>query len=210
MNTLEQKGPLHLRDINRARQFYNPLIGLDMPRLRALLEQGERGVNSQLQDLYRMAEKRHSTLLALKTRRVGEVKKLSWDIKIPSKLPRGITAQQADRQANFLRDAYERIENLPAAFECKAGASFRGYSHLEKHFEDDDPNLPVVKLQPVPQWHMLRSQETWDWVYDPTARNAVTTAIPIDPSNFIIREVEAPLNELGAICYLRTSVGDKN
>ena len=59
----------------------------------------------------------------------------------------------AARQAAFLRDAYERIENLREAVQFLALAEFRGYAHLEKNH---DARGRVSELRPVPQWFWAR------------------------------------------------------
>lgn len=207
---MANKPPLHLRELARQRDYYNPLRGLDMPRVVRLLEDGERGLHSDLQWLYRSMEKRDATVMALKKRRLSALKKLDWDIKVRSDLPPGVSKAQANAQAEYLRAAYEQIENLPDAIEFLALASFRGFSHLEKRFEDDNPSLPVIRLQPVPQWHWVRHHETWDWLYDPRAENNWSAGVPIDPANFIIREVEDPINEIALIAFLRKNMSQKD
>jgi phage gp29-like protein len=204
------KPPIHLRDINRARDYYNPLRGLDVGRVIRLLEDGERGRYHDLQKLNRSAEKRHPTLKALKARRLGALKKLDWSVKVPSELPDGINAAQAERQRVFLRGAYEQIENLPQAFEFLALPSFRGYSHLEPRHRDDDPSEPITRLNPVPQWHWLRDSQTWAWRYDADARGCEATSVEIDPEEFIIREVDDPLCEIALLCLVRRNIAKKD
>ncbi|MBI5771909.1 MAG: DUF935 family protein [Verrucomicrobia bacterium] len=203
--------PLHIRNLNRARDWYNPLRGLNVQRVVALLEEGERGKYDALQKLNRMAEKRHPTLRALKHRRLAALKKLDWDVKVPSELPAGITAAQAAAQQRTLRTAYEAIGNLPEVFEWLALPTFRGFSHLEPRHLDDDPAAPIVRLNPVPQWHWGRNPDNFDeWLYDAEARGSLTSAVPVDPAGFIIREVDDPLYEIALLCFLRRNLAKKN
>lgn len=202
--------PLHLQEINRARDYYNPLRGLNIPRVVNLLDDAERGKYDELQKLNRMTEKRHPTLKGLKARRLSALKKLDWDVKIPDPLPAGVTAAQAAAQQSYLRTQYDLIENLPQTFECLALPSFRGYTHLEKRHQDDDPSQPITRLNFVPQWHWLRDPNTWEWKYDPNARHDLARAVPIDPANFIIREVDDPLCEIALLCYLRRGLAKKD
>lgn len=204
------KGPTHLQERNRARDYYNPLRGLDMPKLVRLLEEGERGMWGDLQWLYRSVEKRDATVKGLKARRLSELKKLDWDIKIPDKLPDGVTQAQAEAQAKLLRARYEAIENLPQAFEFLALASFRGFAHLEPRYQDDKPALPIVRLEPVPQWHWVRHPETWAWVYDPRAESNWSMGTAIEPSEWIIREIDDPINEIAVIAFLRKNMSQKD
>jgi phage gp29-like protein len=196
----------HRQQINRAREYYNPLRGLDIPRLVRLLDEGERGQYADLQKLYRVMEKRYYVLLALKARRLSALKKLNWSIKIPDELPPGITEAQAKAQADHLRAAYERIVNLPQAVAHLALASFRGYSHLEKH---DGPE-GVTRLEPVPHEHFFRDQQSWEWRYDPTARNQVSGSTRLADAGFITREVDAPLDEIAVLCGLRANMSKKD
>ncbi|MBI5689260.1 MAG: DUF935 family protein [Verrucomicrobia bacterium] len=203
--------PLHVRELNRAREWYNPLRGLDVQRVVALLEEAERGKYDGLQKLNRMAEKRHPALRALKRRRLAALKKLDWSIKVPETLPRGMTVAQADAQAKFLRGRYEGIENLPEAIEFMGLAEFRIFSHLEKHYEDGDERAPITRLQPVPQWHWCRDQEDFGlWRYDAEARGNFTTATGIEPANFIIREVDDALCEVALLCFIRRGLAKRN
>ncbi|WP_221029910.1 phage portal protein family protein [Actomonas aquatica] len=204
------KGLIHLQERNRARDYYNPLRGLDMPRLVRLIEEGERGMFGDLQWLYRTIEKRDATVKGLKARRLSELKKLDWDIQIPDKLPRGFTAKQAERQATTLRERYERIENLPQSFEALALASFRGFAHLEPHYQDNNRSLPIVRLEPVPQWHWVRHPDNWEWIYDATAESNWTMGTPIDPRSWIIRTVDDPINEIASIAFLRKNMSQKD
>ena len=61
---------------------YNPLRGLTIPLLVAMLEQGERGNYARLQWLYRYVEKRNSTLRAVLQRRQASMTRLDWDIRL--------------------------------------------------------------------------------------------------------------------------------
>lgn len=204
------KAPLHLREYNRAREYYNPLRGLDIPRAVRLIEEAERGRYCDLQKLNRTMEKRHPTLRALKARRLAAIKKLDWSIKIRSELPPGITEAQAERQRVSLRAHYEPIGNLPQAFEFLAIGSFRGFSHLEPHYLDHDASAPIVALNPVPQYHWLRDQETFAWRYDAAANGTESGSVLIEPTDFIIREVEDPLYEIALLCGIRRAFGKKN
>ncbi|MCX6952905.1 MAG: DUF935 family protein [Verrucomicrobia bacterium] len=195
--------PLHIAEINRARDYYNPMIGLTMPRLVRLFDEAERGRYDELQKLNRVAEKRHPTLRALKSRRLSALKELDWSVKAVAELPRGATAAQADAQALFLQETYAQIENLPQAAEFLALATFRGFAHLEPRHRDDDPSQPITRLVPVPQWHWGRDPATWQWRYDPAARGDSTTSVVIEPADFIIREIDDPLCEIALTCLVR-------
>jgi phage gp29-like protein len=202
--------PLHRDSHRRQREFYNPLRGLDLERAVRLLEEAERGRTADLQWLYRMVEKRDSTVKGLKLRRLTALQKLDWDIKIPSRLPRGMTPAMAQAQADSLRAMYDEIENLPAAIEHMALATFRGYAHLEKHYYANNPALPVIWLEPVEQWFMVRHPRTWEWVYDGSGQGNYSSGTLISPRHFVTRELDDPVNEIALIAYLRKNLSQKD
>lgn len=197
---------IHVKRANRWRAQYNPLRGLTMQRAVALLEAGERGDYADLQWTYRSIEKREPTLRALKRLRIGAIKKLDWDIKLVDEADAAI----AERQAATLRSAYERISNLTEAISFLALAEFRGFAHLEKRYQGDDPSAAVVRLEPVEQWHWGRDTVYGDWRYNADASTGSNRGVSIEPRHFVIRQVEDPVNEIGFICYLRKNLSQKD
>jgi phage gp29-like protein len=189
---------------------YNPLRGLTIPLLVAMLEQGERGNYARLQWLYRYIEKRNSTLRAVLQRRQASMTRLDWDIRQaepggPSLGDRRLPA----RQAAVLREAYERIGNLREAVTFLALAEFRGYAHLERHF---DAQGRTVRLEPVPQWFWARLGPDAPWQYNAMARPGLP--LPQDPvldaEKFIYREYDAPIDEIAVIAHVRQSLSQKD
>jgi phage gp29-like protein len=213
-----------LKAVAKWRAQYNPLRGLTFQRAVGMLEEGERGAYADLQWLYRYIEKRDPTLRGLKRLRLAAISKLDWDIKVvpPKRRTKAwerrvrnlfgnrAPDQIAEEQANALRDAYDRIDNLKQAIAFLALAEFRGFSHLEKIYERDKPALGVVRLDPVPQWHWCRDTLYGPWQYDPQASSGRTSAQPIDTRHFIIREIDDPINEIGLIVYLRKNLSQKD
>lgn len=195
--------PLTLKRANRWRAQYNPLRGLTIQRAVSLLEEGERGRYADLQWLYRSIEKREATLRALKRLRLAAIGRLDWDIKMVDDSP------AAKTQADALRAAYDAIENLNEAIKFLALAEFRGFAHLEKRYQDDNPANPVTCLEKVEQWHWAREDLYSPWHYDADASGRVHGE-PIDPAHFIIREVDDPINEIGLIAYLRKNLSQKD
>jgi len=190
------------------RTQYNPLRGLTIQLLVAMLEQGERGNYARLQWLYRFVEKRNSTLRAVLQRRQASITRLDWDIRTRSDAamsPRSLAA----RQAAFLRDAYERIENLREAITFLALADFRGYAHLERHF---DAQGRVTKLAPVPQWFWARLGPDAPWQYNAQARPGLPMPQDpvLDPELFIVREMDSPIDEVAVIAHVRQSLSQKD
>jgi phage gp29-like protein len=192
------------------RAQFNPLRGLTMPRLVAMLEMAERGDYARLQWLYRFVEKRNSTLRAVLQRRQAALTRLDWDIRL-----RDVSAAEANprslaaRQGAVLREAYERISNLREAVTFLALAEFRGYAHLERHF---DQRGRTVRLEPVPQWFWARLGPEAPWQYNALARPGLPMPQDpvLDPARFIYREADAPIDEIAVIAHVRQSLSQKD
>jgi len=119
--------------------------------------------------------------------------------------PRSLAA----RQAAFLRDAYERIANLREAITFLALAEFRGYAHLERHF---DSRGRTVRLQPVPQWFWARLGPDAPWQYNAEARPGLPMPqYPVlDPAQILYREVDSPIDEIALIAHIRQGLSQKD
>jgi phage gp29-like protein len=198
----------NLQSVYNWRAQYNPLRGLSLPQVVAMLEAGERGDYARLQWLYRFVEKRNPTLRAVLQRRQGALTRLDWDVRTRAGSatdPRSL----AVRQAAALRDAYERIDNLREAVTFLASAEFRGYAHLERHV---DSAGRTVRLQPVPQWFWARLGPEAPWQYNAQARPGLPMpGDPVlDPKRFIVRETHAPIDEIAVIAHVRQSLSQKD
>jgi phage gp29-like protein len=88
-------------------------------------------------------------------------------------------------------------------------AEFRGYAHLERH---DDAQGRTVRLEPVPQWFWARLGPDAPWQYNALARPGLS--MPQDPvmnpERFILRECEAPIDEVAVIAHVRQSLSQKD
>ena len=191
------------------RAQYNPLRGLTLTQAVAMLEQGERGNYARLQWLYRFVEKRNPTLRGVLQRRQASMTRLDWDIRVRSDAASSSPRSLAARQAAFLRDAYERVSNLREAVTFLALAEFRGYAHLERHF---DAQRRTVRLEPVPQWFWARLGPEAPWQYNAQARPGLP--VPGDPAidreRFIWREFDSPIDEVALIAHVRQNLSQKD
>jgi phage gp29-like protein len=198
----------NLQHASNWRSQYNPLRGLTIAQVVAMLEAGERGDYARLQWLYRFIEKRNSTLRAVLQRREASLRRLDWDIHLREG---DATASRslAARQAAALRSAYERIENLRKAVTFLSLAEFRGYAHVERHM---DAQGRTVRLEPVPQWFWARMGAESPWQYNAQARPGLP--MPDDPlleaGRFIVREVAAPIDEVALIAHVRQSLSQRD
>lgn len=191
------------------RAQFNPLRGLTIAQLVAMLEAAERGNYARLQWLYRFVEKRNSTLRAVLQRRQASMTRLDWDIRVRDVNLAANPRTLAARQAAVLRDAYERIENLREAVTFLALAEFRGYAHLERHF---DRQGRTVWLKPVPQWFWARLGPDAPWQYNAMARPGLPMPgdPELDPAKFIYRENDSPIDEIAVIAHVRQSLSQKD
>ena len=192
------------------RAQYNPLRGLTIAQLVTMLEAAERGNYARLQWLYRFVEKRNSTLRAVLQRRQASLTRLDWDIRLrDGKTPSLGDRRLPARQAAVLREAYERIENLREAVTFLALAEFRGYAHLERHF---DRQGRTVALKPVPQWFWARLGPDAPWQYNAMARPGLPMPDDpvLDPARIIFREFDSPVDEIAVIAHVRQSLSQKD
>lgn len=185
------------------RQQYNPLRALSITRIVGMLEQNEYGYHAELQWLYRFIEKRDATLRALKWRRLSSLKRLNWTVKVKEEFA---NERDAKIQQVALTEVYNGIDNLKKSFEFLALASFRGYSHLEKHF-DGEGN--VTHLEPVPQWFWTQKFPDMSWLFNKTAQQT-NNGVPIDPESFIIRECDDAINEVAVVAFIRKNMSQKD
>lgn len=203
-----------VRKANRWRDTWNPLRSLTIARAIALLEDGVRGEFADLQWTYQAIERRYPVLRAVKARRSAALLKLDWDIKIPDDLPAG-QKSLAEKQQIALREVYEGIANLREALRFLALAEFRGFAHLQKHRGDGGA---IRELHWLPQWNWVREGTFGPWAYNPEARQTGIASLPrenvlgegLDRGEFVVRECESPINEVGLIACVRAAMGEKD
>jgi phage gp29-like protein len=192
------------------RQNYNPMIGLAMTKARCLLEAGVRGEFADLQWTYRFIEERYATLFGLIERHSSALLELDWKIKTVQKLPKGATQAMADAQAAHLRECYDRIDNLRQAFDFLVLAKFRGFSHLQKHYDDEGK---VKHFEQLDQWCWVRQGLYGPWYYNQEAQNVGYRSLPgkeIDESEFLIRTVDRPVGPIALFAAIASGMGKKD
>jgi phage gp29-like protein len=204
LNTVNYR--LHVASANQWRDSYNPLRSLTIARAVQMLEDGERGAMADLQWTFRYIEMQDATLGALVERRTSAIQELDWDIKTRSEIPAGKEAV-AERQAAALKAGYQRIENLSAAFEALAMASFRGYARLEKV---TDENGEVVELAPVDQWFWVRQGLYGRWQLNAGSTLGTNRGEDVPEPRFVSREVSRPINRVALIAFVRKALSQKD
>jgi phage gp29-like protein len=197
---------------NHWREYYNPLRALNMGRAIALYDFARRGLNAELQNVYREMEGLFPTLIGLIERRTSPLLEMDWSIKTmaPDKLPKGATPGMADDMASCLQDAYGKIDNLYDAIEWLELGAFRGYAHLEKIYASPGTaDLTVEHLEPVEQWHWTRKSMYAEWEYV-AAATQTNIGAPINYGQFVIHEVRRPLDRVALVLWMRASLCEKD
>lgn len=215
---------------NRWREYLNPLRGLSLTRLVALLEAGERGEYADLQWMYYYMERSDPMIFSILQRRRAALLDADWDIRrcptgagtarsqkseVRSQKGdvsrRGAEAQSGDEvlaeeQAAFLREAYDGIENFRDALGFLFTGLFRGYAHLEKNCGEDGE---IKRLEPVEQWFWVREGMFGEWEYNENAVSGRRRGAAIERENFVIFE-SAALNRMLAMLYVRRNLSQRD
>ncbi len=101
----------------------------------------------------------------------------------------------AEEQRDFLREAYDRIDNFRDAVGFLFTGIGRGFAHVEKHYgasglvERLEPvEQPSSRLRryAVPWWFWIRDGMFGDWEYNENAVSGRRKGIPIERDDFVI------------------------
>jgi len=205
---------------NAWRDAYNPLRGMNLARLMALLDAGERGQYADLQWFYHFMERSDPMVFSVMQRRRAVLLSCDWDVRQVAQEPGfrvrgsgkngqtegGFDQVLADEQAALLREAYDRVENLRDAVSFLFTGFFRGFGHLEKHYA---PSGLVTRLEPVEQWFWVRDGMYGAWEYNQNAVSGRKRGSAIDPANFVILDT-VPIDRLLALQYLGRTLTQKD
>jgi len=149
---------------NQWRENLNPLRGVTMERIVRMIEEGERGAMADVQWFYQSMERADSLIATVIARRKAALMSAEWNVRVEENAS---DPELAREQADFLISEYDRISNLREAVAFLATSAFRGYAHLEKHF---DKSGAIVKLESVEQWFWCRKGMFGEWQYNAGAK----------------------------------------
>lgn len=185
------------------RSNLNPLRQLTMPRATSLLEMSLRGYYADITWLYAHVERREHVMASLFERRQSTLGQCIWSIDLTEHAAKEESIQDAAKQQQeVLQEAFAQIDNLKEAWKWLGVAKFRGFAHLEKHY---DAKGQVKHLEPVPQWFWCRNWPNMRWQFNASALNS-NIGEQIESEHFVIREVPACLGELAVYDYIRKSL----
>lgn len=179
---------------------WNPLRGLTVNRVLSLLESAETGYLADLTWLYRYVERREPITTTLAERREAALSKCRWAVVKEEEVVRRLNGDPVlvEEQLAYLNSVFGKIDNLNEAWRWLGTAAFRGFAHLEKHY---DATGAVEHLQPVPQWFFGLMYPRHVYCYNEGAQNS-TRGEPIEEGHWIVRECERHIDELAAIFYV--------
>ena len=120
---------------NHWREYYNPLPGMNIQRARALYDFSRRGLNAELQNVYREMEGLFPTLIGLIERRTSPLLEMDWACKTMRSQIAARARARAWRRTRRRRCGMRmrEIDNLYEAIEWLELGAFRGYAHLGKN-----------------------------------------------------------------------------
>ena len=173
------------------RDYYNPIKGLTMARLISMEDQAERGQYADLQWFYYFMERSDVTVMSAIARRLSFLNSLDWEIRLVESADPTLAQEQAD----FLRYAYDQVENFKEASYVLALSLFRGYAHLEKIYAEQ--NSLVTHLQPIEQWFWIKKGMFGDWRFNPDSRSQESEGQIVSRQNFCIMESPALHRAIG-------------
>lgn len=184
---------------------HNPVRGLSAAKARALLEGYLRGEFTELMWAFGAPmvgiESADPDYLALIQRRLSRLGEMDWDIRTAD------DSAPAKRQAEELRRAYDKLDNLQEGITHLAMATFRGFAHVEVDLAHD-------RLVPVMQWNVARDGVRGDWKYNPDAAITGFDSLPeeyrVDPEKghwWLIREVARPVGAYALMKYFYAHLG---
>jgi phage gp29-like protein len=203
-----------LKAINRWRDSNNPLRGLTMPRAVSLMEQAQRGIMADLQWLYAAETGIEATdpdLMVIIERTLAGVADCEWEIALIPEDSLGFDRVLATEQAAFLKESYAQCDNLDDALEHLVMARFRGFAHVQPWLS---PDWSLEHLEPLPQHNMVRNGSRDEWAWNPRADQTAYTSMPAEnlltPDDYLILRAKRPVNRIGLIKYVRSTVSEKD
>jgi phage gp29-like protein len=198
---------------NTFRDRENPLRGLGFERALQLIESYRSGEFTELQWTYSHLEESDPDLLAIADRRISSIVEMDWNIIAGPRKGGAHDQFLAGEQKAYLREAYDRVDNLYEAIAHLASATFRGFAHVELQSLRSRLNQ-IDHLEPVDQWNIVRDGFKGPWKYNPDATAASFASLPaerlIPEDQFLIRVVRRHVDRVGLLKAIRTNLAERD
>lgn len=198
-------------NVNAWRDTLNPLRGLTIQRAVTLLESAQRGALADLQWTFEFVEQTDPDLVTLVERRTAAIGEMDYFIKLADAKTKGFDQALADDQAEALREAYTRIDNLYDAFDHFELAAFRGFSIAQPH---TDAAGEINHLELLDHWNFARDGRQGAWYWNPEAQNMAGKNLP--PANrladdeIMVHQVRRPIDRIGLVKFIRANMSEKD
>ncbi|HMO51249.1 MAG TPA: DUF935 family protein [Kiritimatiellia bacterium] len=158
-----------------------------MARIVAMEESANRGDLADLQWFWHHMVQTDVTVASAVAKRLSHINSLDWEIRIVETADPVLAQEQAD----VLRYAYDRIENLKEAVEKIALGIFSGHSHLEKVRTGYGPL--IARLEHIPPWYWIYDTKGKRWYFNPESKPGVHHGQPVDERDLVIFHPGDPL-----------------
>ncbi len=162
------------------RDHYNPLRGLTMSRIVGMEEAAQRGDMADLQWFWHHMAETDVTVASAVAKRLSHMQSLDWEIRTVETADPHL----AEEQAEVLRYAYERIENLQEAATKLAFAVFPGFTILEKI--STGMAEMVSRLEYIPCWHWNYDKVGDRWYFNAESRPGQLAGELANPRDLLI------------------------
>ncbi len=197
------------------REQLNPMRNLTMPAAVRMLEAGAQGMYADLQWAYASPdlgiEASDPDLSVIIERTVAGLSECSWQVKTISEETRNFDKVLAQEQEAAIREMYENCKNIKQAWEHLTMARFRGFSHLNPWYR---PDGTLERLEPLPQYSMIRESGTNNWAFNPDCRQTAYQSTPVsnrlDKSEYILMQSPRSVNRIGLVKTIRSNTDEKD
>lgn len=202
---------------NRWRDGLNPLSDLTFTRARALLENAQRGMITQLMWTYGAPmlgiECSNATILALIELRTSAMLDMEWKVRPDENAADQILAQD---QVEFLKARYNALENLYEAIAWFELGRFRGFASVQMQNEAGEASLDAKRLALLKQWNFVRDGSAGAFAWNPSASMVSFEALGEDAvidfkRDLILHfEVPRPINRIALMDRIARSLCEKD
>ena len=186
------------------REAYNPLYGFSPRRVTEMVDEYNRGAQTNLQWLLKWIEDEDAIYRAMTKRFRSAISSLEWTVAIPKDLT-GPQLAMAEEQQKKLNELYNGMCSLRKSIEATAMAQFTGCSFLEKTITKKGLCLAVVE-----PWFFVRNGSRGPWNYNESLTMGVTDGIEIDRNSFVIREHDHPIGRIACRLFAIKNISIKD